>query len=472
MSVPFSISAFWKRRGANQPTLPIHLPRLLLKEAFQPRFVRRCPVTQSLLPALQLLDWEQLPTTLAHRRTGWRTTPLAAYVGAFLVKLDQQLPTFGRLHCFLRQHPALVWALGFPLVPDAGQPHGFDVEASLPSQRHFSHKLNAMPNELLQNLLDGQVAWLQQRFDAGFGQVVVIDTKHILAWVKENNPKAYLLEGRFDKTQQPAGDADCRLGCKRRRNQQAPTREGQPVSEKVSVGEFYWGYASGVTATKVLGIGEFVLAEVTQTFDQSDATYFFPLMEQVERRLGFRPRFAAADAAFDAFYVYDYFHSPQHDGFAAVPLRQMNQLRRFDEHGLPLCEAGLEMPLKSTYTNRTSLVQHQRGRYVCPLLYPEATGEQCPIAHAAWPEGGCKLTMPTAPGARIRYQLDRESARYQEIYKQRTAVERIFSQAVALGIERPKLRTQPAIANYNTLTYLLINLRAMQRICQGSANEG
>jgi hypothetical protein len=72
--------------------------------------------------------------------------------------------------------------------------------------------------------------------------------------------------------------------------------------------------------------------------------------------------------------------------------------------------------------------------------------------------------MPTAAGARIRYQLDRESDRYKEVYKQRTAVERIFSQAVALDIERPKLRNQRAITNQNTLTYVLINLRAMQRI--------
>jgi hypothetical protein len=48
----------------------------------------------------------------------------------------------------------------------------------------------------------------------------------------------------------------------------------------------------------------------------------------------------------------------------------------------------------------------------------------------------------------------------------RTAVERIFSQAVALGIERPKLRNRNAIANINTLTYILINLRAMQRVSE------
>jgi hypothetical protein len=415
---------------------------------------------------LQLLDWEQLPTTLAQRRTGWRTVPLAAYVGAFLVKLELQLTTFGHLHRFLRQHPALIWALGFPLVPDNSQPCGFNIEASLPTQRHFSHKLTSLPNEVLQNLLDSEVSWLQQQLGADFGQVVSWDTKHILAWVKENNPKAYIKEGRFDKSHQPAGDPDCKLGCKRRRNQQTPTKEGQPASEKVSLGEYYWGYASGVAATKLPHIGEFVLAEQTQTFDHGDTTYFFPLMEQVERRLGFRPPFGTADAGFDAFYIYDYFHSEDHDGFAAIPLRQINQIRHFDDDGRPLCEADLAMFLKGTYINRTSLVQHRRGRYLCPLLHPEPIADRCPIDHAKWPDGGCKLVMPTAIGARIRYQLDREGDPYKAVYKQRTAVERIFSQAVALGIERPKLRNQRAIANQNTLTYLLINLRAMRRLSE------
>jgi hypothetical protein len=41
---------------------------------------------------------------------------------------------------------------------------------------------------------------------------------------------------------------------------------------------------------------------------------------------------------------------------------------------------------------------------------------------------------------------------------------KIRGQAVALGIERPKLRNRDAITNINTLTYLLINLRAMHRI--------
>jgi hypothetical protein len=72
--------------------------------------------------------------------------------------------------------------------------------------------------------------------------------------------------------------------------------------------------------------------------------------------------------------------------------------------------------------------------------------------------------MPTCAGARIRYQIDRERAEYKAVYKQRTADERANSQAVELGIERPKLRRQSAIANQNTLIYVLINLRALQRV--------
>ena len=72
--------------------------------------------------------------------------------------------------------------------------------------------------------------------------------------------------------------------------------------------------------------------------------------------------------------------------------------------------------------------------------------------------------MATSKGARIRYQLDRKSLAYKRVYNQRTATERINSLAVELGIERPKLRNRRSITNQNTLIYILLNLRAIQRI--------
>ena len=123
------------------------------------------------------------------------------------------------------------------------------------------------------------------------------------------------------------------------------------------------------------------------------------------------------------------------------------------------------MPLKFTFTDRTTtIVVHQRGKYVCPLLFPTRTADTCPVNHDNWPKDGCTAMMPTCAGARIRYQLDRESPEFKAIYNQRTADERTNAQAVNLGIERPHLRRQSAIVNQNTLIYVLINLRALQRI--------
>ena len=337
----------------------------------------------------------------------------------------------------------------------------------IPARRHGHRLAAALPPEV------------------NFGDVVAGDTKHIIAWVKENNPKAYIKD-RYDKTQQPTGDPDCKLGCKRRHNRGAagpestldwrgapprrpayrrraatPTTEGTPARQ-ATVGEFYWGYASGVIATKVAGWGEFVLAELTQTFDQPDVIYFFPLMTQVERRLGRKPRYGALDMGFDAHYIYDYFHRP-----AVLPPcpwpNAATPAASSTPRGCRYVPAGLAMPRKGVFTCHTSRFEHQRGRYACPLRYPQPTGAACPTADPHWAKGGCVVTMPTSIGARIRYQLDRESEAFKTIYKQRTADERVNSQALELGIERPKLRNGAAIANQNTLIYVLINLRALHR---------
>lgn len=73
------------------------------------------------------------------------------------------------------------------------------------------------------------------------------------------------------------------------------------------------------------------------------------------------------------------------------------------------------------------------GRYGCPLLYPDPTGESCPIDHKKWPDGGCLLKMGTSSGTRLRYQLDRKSPAFKQLYKQRSAIERINSQDLVGG---------------------------------------
>lgn len=445
-----------------------------------PLFISTSPLAMKYLNLLGKLDWNSFPQrSPAHAWPGAQPQSPLPYIVALLIRIDQRQDSMGALVDLLCQQPELAWLAGFTGTMDATSYAPSAAAAAVPTAARFSQMLRRLPNEWVRTLLDQTVHLLRDALppDVGFGDVVSVDTKHVLAWVKENNPKAHIAQDRFDKNKQPAGDADCKLGCKRRSNKgtkQTTTVVATPAGEGKSpdnlglglgIGEFYWGYASGVAVTKVPLWGEFVLAEHTATFDQPDISYFFPLMQQVEQRLGHKPRFGTADAAFDAHYIYDYFH--QAGGFAAIPNRtsSVDTARAFAADGRLLCAAGLPMALKLRFRNRTSYVEHDRNRWACPLLYPQATGQPCPIQHARWPKGGCCTTIAADDGARIRHQLDRHSKEYQALYNQRTACERIFSQAVALGIEQPKLRNRCSIANLNTLIYVLLNLRALQRVC-------
>jgi hypothetical protein len=461
-------AAFRQKNNRANIDLPENRLGVLARQdaSMLPRFVSQSPLAMRYFHLLGGLAWDHFLDRPYQQR--WPDAlHLASFSASYLVKLDQHLSSFGHLRQFLADNPALIWLLGFPMHND------------LPTSRHFSRLLREMPNSVPQSILtdtiDQAVASLKMQFP-DFGQTVSLDTKHIIAWVKENNPKAYHDDKRFDKTKQPAGDPDCKLGCKRRHNQhasgkapssipaQTPTSNAVPA-DTVQVGEYYWGYGSGIVAAKAGDWGEIVLAELTQTFNQADVSYFFPLMALVEERLRFKPRFGALDSAFDAFYIYDYFH--QAGGFAAVPFVEKGKVvrRAFDELGLPLCAAGLPMPLKATYWDRsTAIIEYERGQYVCPLLDPNPTAEACPANDEHWSSGGCMTTISTSPGARIRHTLPRDSEAYKQLYKQRTATERINSLAKELGIERPLLRNQHSIANHNTLIYILLNVRALRRI--------
>lgn len=455
------------RKQADLHTRWLHPERL-------PDFVTACAPAMRILDLIGPLRWDELPERDLRRNWGQPTLSNASLIAAYLLKLDQHLTSFEHLCEYLTDHPAFIWLFGFPCRPAPRDPLGFKPATSIPSVRHFARMFRQLPNSTPQFLLTDSVHLIAGDLATravAWGDCVSTDTKHIVARVKENNPKAYVAD-RYNKDNQPAGDPDCRLGCKRRHNQSASTGD-RDSSPSRSVGEYYWGYGSGIVVTKVPGFGEFVLAELTQPFDHGDLSYFYPLMRATEQRLGHKPRYGTFDAAFDAWYVYAYFSSENGipDGMAAVPFSEKGGHaitdRRFSPDGLPLCAAGLPMPLLFSFIDHTScLVQHERGKYICPLVSSSVHQPPCPIRHPRSLKGGCSAMMPTSLGSRLRYQIDRNGDLYMSLYRQRTAVERINSQSVALGIEHPLLRNGPAIANQNTLAHLLINLRFRDRFCR------
>lgn len=110
--------------------------------------------------------------------------------------------------------------------------------------------------------------------------------------------------------------------------------------------------------------------------------------------------------------------------------------------------------------------QHTNGyraqRYRCPLLYPAPIGQTCD--HEQFAKGkGCVKDINIEAGGLMRVTLDRDSPLYKAVYQQRTSCERINSQAKDLGIERPKARNIRSVRRLNTLIYISINAKALQR---------
>ncbi|MBE7471283.1 MAG: hypothetical protein HS114_19265 [Anaerolineales bacterium] len=122
------------------------------------------------------------------------------------------------LRDYLAEAPALVWSWVFRSNEFlSSSAWGFDVEASLPTARHFGRVLRtcfAQRGAAISCSTAPFPCCVGITPDVRFGQAISLDTAHF-GLGEENNPKAYVLEGdRLDKTRQPKGDRDCKLGCK------------------------------------------------------------------------------------------------------------------------------------------------------------------------------------------------------------------------------------------------------------------
>jgi len=418
------------------------------------------PVVARYREFFALLDWSQIEERDSERAWPGRQAPhpRSAYIKALLVKLCEQKAYVTDLRRYLLEHPALVLELGFRPVLAAEEPLGFDVERTVPGARWLRHQQQHLEHRMVQALFGATVSALQREIP-GLGTTVAVDVKHIYAWVQENNPKAYVSE-RYAPERQPRGDPGCRLGVKRASNQ---ARAADPPKLRK---EYVWGYGTALASATDPRYGDVVLAEWTQPFNEQDVTYFHPVYRQVTATLGRAPTNVAADAAFDAWHV----HQTCFDtgGTAAIPLNLRGQAPpNRDADGRPRCATGLTMVPWRQFTHEDG---YRVQRFGCPLLLPTPTGQSCDDPHFR-SGSGCVTGINTEPGGLMRATLDRHSDAYKAIYRQRTSAERINSQATALGIERPKVRNPDSIRRLNTLTYIVINARALLRARSRNASS-
>jgi hypothetical protein len=399
------------------------------------------PVAQRYTELFEWLDWSIVPEkddSMPQR--GRLPHPEAAYIKAYLVMVQQKLTYHTELYDYLCDHPALVWVIGWRLVADQTSVYGFDVAASVPTARHLRRKLGQLDALVLDRLLRHTVQHAADLMPE-LGETVSIDTKHIYAYVKANNPRAHVKD-RHDPTRQPPGDPDCRLGVKPIHNQDEAT------DQTTTTKEYLWGYGTGIAVAQTPDKDAIVLGDMTQPFNANDVTYALPVLHKAMLSLGFPPPNITADAGFDAWYIYQ--GPAELGGIAAIALNTRGRLPfTLGPHDRPVCPCnGQEMVPKSQWIEDTHRVQRFR----------------CSDCHTV-------RKMIVEAGNLMRWRLDRHSATYNALYKQRTATERINSQAKALGIERPRQRRFAPIARRNTLIYIVINIRALQRYHERHLNS-
>jgi hypothetical protein len=415
------------------------------------RMLEHDPLVQRYRAFFALFDWNVVPEpALDPSQPGKRPHPQCTYIKALLLKLEEDFATCTRLRRFLVEHPLLVLELGFRPLLDVRQPYGFDVERTVPTARWLREKQRTLEHSVLQALLSETVQALREEIP-GLGEVVAFDVTHIYAWVRENNPRVYV-KGTFDVTHIPKGDPDCRLGVKKSSNQEQP--DGSKKEKKESL----FGYGSGVATCTDPVYGDIILAEYTQPFNEGDITYFVPLSLQTVATLGFFPTHSTADAAFDAWYISQ--TVVHRGGIAAIPLNLHGHPEsRRDTDGVPLCAKGLRMHPTYQFSHTYG---YRSQRFRCPLLFPQPTGQTCDQKQFL-KEKGCVKDLNWERGGQMRVTLDRESPLYKSVYCQRTSTERSNSQSKASGLERPKVRNIHSVRHLHTLTYLVINARALLR---------
>ena len=387
-------------------------------------------------PSLPLLDWAVVPERDPRRPwPGPLPHPPAAYIKALLVKLCEGKRLHHRPAPFLVEHPLLVLELGFRPVPDPTQPYGFDVGAHRPV-RPLAAPPAADPRPgVLGALLAGTVRALQAEIPELGHHRRRRRQAHLRLGAARTTPRSRRPTASTRRASRAAtptagwasSGAPTRTGGEPRRSTCGATAPASSVPPTPATATWCWPSSPSPSTSQ-------------------DITYYQPaLRTRRAAALGRAPTNLAADAAFDAWHVYQ--TCAAHGGLAAIPLNRRGAARRrATPPGTRCCDQGLDDD--PDHASSSTRMATARSATAAPCSGRSPTGRAC--AHARFATG--RLRQAHQPRTR-RADAGRSWTGRREptapIYRQRTSAERINSQATALGIERPKVRTRraPSIAS-------------------------
>lgn len=401
-------------------------------------------------------DFSVLPVP----KRGPKRNTLEVYAKVFLIKVNEKLQYSSDVREFFLKHPQLIPLVGF--YPVYNETTGeLDLERTVVSARHFRRKLQTMKNQHFKLLLKQTLDQLQaQHLLKG---TVIADTTEILAWVKENNLKQRV-ENRFDKTKPIKGFPECSLGAK-----PIPGEKDKKGKPKI---RYFWG-AKQAALVEPTEYGTVFLYEEVFTAKTPDVKTALPTLKPLVQQWAYRPKKFIADAAYDAFKIYQYVYAKDNPethrkpakAYIALNTRGHKRLnRQFSAQGNLFCEADLEMTNGGRWFDKQK--GYHRQKFTCPLinLKTKQKCRNCPINHPKFQKNGCYRYINLDDQEQLRFKIHRDSKEYKNTIKQRIFVEQAFSSIKEqYDIEVPKVRNLNSVKNIYTIAAILNNIQILKK---------
>ena len=367
-------------------------------------------------------------------RHGYRRS---AYFKALIYKRSANIKYISDLIRDLESRPILAEMCGF----NAGR---------IPDASRFSRFLTDNNNSEFENLFHASGKLLVKKGAATL-DVVMADSKPIKANTKHNNPKNP--NRKLDKT------------TKIKRNPMATLSYysyiKQPNGDKKKTFTWFWGYR-----THVLLSGEGIpLIELTLPNNRTDGKVAKALLKKFVRVYGQKKgRIFIGDAGYDERELYK-FIVEELKAEPFIPLNRRNRQpdKKLGSHGLPLCQAKLEMKFAGISRDKA----RTRKKFRCPIRAASKKEKAslprlCSIEHELFGSDkcyGCTAYIDVTNDHRS--QVPRESKRFKDTYKCRTEAERYFSRLGPREVEEMSQYKYRAIRNQMTIAHLTLSLTAV-----------
>jgi hypothetical protein len=367
-----------------------------------------------------------------------------ALLRALVYRALRRFTTLSDLVHALHENPALLEAIGLdPLGP-------------VPSVERFSDWLHTTDNHTLQTIRAELVRCLLNE-RALKGRILALDSCPILSPVRENNLKTAVRD-RFNKVRFPQADPTARLGVL------ASYARGE--SRKTI---FFWGYRNHIVADTET---ELPLWEQTEPADRKDSQMAIRLLPALTSTIALPIEAVCADSAYDSEallkFIVDLLHAKPI--VARHPRHQSNPEFRV-QGSVVLCPANLEMFHRGKMTPRRTGITYQQ--YSCPIHYGRVKPQQlltCPAAHPKFlKQKGCNYLLRVTPS--IRSQIPYGSNSFRELYRERTAVERVFSRLLTVAMQDMPTRGLIPARNLCTIAHITVLLVALTAHRQGHSDQ-